>query len=73
MSDGAVHFAHVSFAYGGDSHVLHDIDFAVTPGQTVALVGPTGSGKSSIVDAAAPLLRPDRRCSAASTASTCAR
>jgi ATP-binding cassette subfamily B protein len=46
---GAVHFAHVSFAYGGDSHVLHDIDFAVTPGQTVALVGPTGSGKSSIV------------------------
>ena len=46
---GAVTFEHVSFAYGGDSRVLHDIDFTVAPGQTVALVGPTGSGKSSIV------------------------
>ena len=46
---GAVGFDHVSFAYAGDSHVLHEIDFCVEPGQTVALVGPTGSGKSSIV------------------------
>ena len=46
---GAVSFEHVSFAYAGASHVLHDIDFRVAPGQTVALVGPTGSGKSSIV------------------------
>ena len=46
---GAVSFEHVSFAYAGASHVLRDIDFRVTPGQTVALVGPTGSGKSSIV------------------------
>jgi ATP-binding cassette subfamily B multidrug efflux pump len=46
---GAVTFAQVSFAYAGDSRVLDDIDFHVAPGQTVALVGPTGSGKSSIV------------------------
>ncbi|MBK8046330.1 MAG: ABC transporter ATP-binding protein [Anaerolineales bacterium] len=46
---GGVHFEQVSFAYAGDARVLHDVDFAVAPGMTVALVGPTGSGKSSVV------------------------
>ena len=50
---GRVCFEHVSFAYPGteveDAHVLHDIDFCAEPGQTIALIGPTGSGKSTVV------------------------
>lgn len=45
---GAIRFEGVSFAYAGEP-VLHDISFDVPEGQTVAVVGPTGSGKSTIV------------------------
>lgn len=45
---GRVEFAGVRFAYSPQREVLHDISFAVEPGQTVALVGHTGSGKSTI-------------------------
>ncbi|MEO6300086.1 MAG: ABC transporter ATP-binding protein [Paracoccaceae bacterium] len=46
-SDGSVEFRNVSFGYDPKQLVLKDISFRVEPGQTVALVGPTGSGKSS--------------------------
>jgi ATP-binding cassette subfamily B protein len=48
---GEVEFDHVSFAYGGKegAFALHDIDLHVPPGQTVALVGATGAGKSTLV------------------------
>jgi ATP-binding cassette subfamily B protein/subfamily B ATP-binding cassette protein MsbA len=46
---GKVTFDHVSFSYNPDTEVLHDICFEVEPGSTVALVGPTGAGKTSIV------------------------
>ena len=46
-SDGSVEFRGVSFGYDPGQPVLHDLSFRVEPGQTVALVGPTGSGKSS--------------------------
>ena len=44
-------FEHVMFAYDGDNPapVLKDLDFEVTPGQTVAILGATGSGKSTLV------------------------
>jgi ABC-type multidrug transport system fused ATPase/permease subunit len=46
---GRVTLEHVSFAYRpGLPEVLHDINLAIEPGQTVALVGPTGAGKTSI-------------------------
>ena len=45
---GKVEFEHVSFAYEG-REVLHDISFAVAPGEFVALVGPSGSGKTTLV------------------------
>ena len=48
---GEVRFEKVSFGYDeGDDYVLHDISFQVEPGQRVALVGPTGAGKTSIIN-----------------------
>lgn len=47
---GNVRFEHVSFAYDEDSRVLDDINFDIKPGETIALVGATGSGKSTIVN-----------------------
>jgi len=53
-----VEFDHVSFAYDPGRPVLHDISFVAEPGQTVALVGHTGSGKSSIINLAAKFYLP---------------
>jgi ATP-binding cassette subfamily B multidrug efflux pump len=47
---GHVRFEHVSFAYFGRHHVLNDVTFEVLPGQVVALLGLTGSGKSTIIN-----------------------
>jgi ABC-type multidrug transport system fused ATPase/permease subunit len=44
---GEIRFEDVSFSYGGGDYALHDIDLLVPPGQTVALVGETGAGKST--------------------------
>ncbi|MGD9938903.1 MAG: ABC transporter ATP-binding protein [Clostridia bacterium] len=46
---GSVEFRNVSFGFGGESRVLSDVSFTVDPGQTVAVVGRTGSGKTSLV------------------------
>ncbi|NLH97669.1 MAG: ABC transporter ATP-binding protein [Clostridiaceae bacterium] len=46
--EGRVEFRNVSFKYGKEP-VLEDISFSANPGQTVAIVGPTGSGKSTLV------------------------
>ncbi len=45
---GMVQFDNVSFAYNEDQPILQDISIKVEPGQTIALMGPTGSGKSTI-------------------------
>ena len=57
---GHVRFEHVTFAYRPDRPVLHDIDFEARPGQTVALVGATGSGKSSIISLIARFYQPQQ-------------
>lgn len=46
---GEIEFADVSFAYESDRETLRNISFHVSPGETVALVGPTGAGKTTIV------------------------
>ena len=52
-------FENVSFAYASGPRVLTDVTFTVPAGATVALVGPTGSGKSTIAALAARLMDPD--------------
>lgn len=47
---GDVRFEHVSFSYDKDTQVLNDVSFHVKPGETIALVGPTGAGKTTIVN-----------------------
>ncbi|HEY8891089.1 MAG TPA: ABC transporter ATP-binding protein [Clostridium sp.] len=46
---GDISFEHVNFEYEGNNPILKDITFKVKKGETVAIVGPTGSGKSSLV------------------------
>ncbi|MDR1727615.1 MAG: ABC transporter ATP-binding protein/permease [Acidobacteriota bacterium] len=47
---GAVAFEHVGFAYGEGEPVLEDVSFETRPGQVVAVVGPTGAGKTTLVN-----------------------
>lgn len=47
---GAIEFEKVRFSYGDEIPALHELSFAVTPGQTVALVGPSGAGKSTVLN-----------------------
>ena len=46
---GEIVFEHVAFAYDVANPVLHDVSFTIKPGQLVGIVGPTGSGKSTVV------------------------
>jgi len=47
---GSVDFENVSFAYDENSKVLENVSFHINPGETIALVGPTGAGKTTIVN-----------------------
>jgi ATP-binding cassette subfamily B protein/subfamily B ATP-binding cassette protein MsbA len=57
---GAVSLESVWFGYAADQPVLRGIDLKVEPGQTVALVGPTGAGKSTLVSLLPRLIDPQR-------------
>jgi ATP-binding cassette, subfamily B, multidrug efflux pump len=47
---GRVEFGHVSFRYAEDAPLIEDLSLVATPGQTVAIVGPTGAGKTTLVN-----------------------
>ncbi len=47
---GAVDFEHVCFSYEEGTNVLNNVSFHINPGETIALVGPTGAGKTTIVN-----------------------
>ena len=57
--EGRMSFSDVRFSYEADKEVLHGISFDVSPGQVIALVGSSGSGKSTIAGLAASFLNPD--------------
>ena len=46
--EGRIDVDHVSFAYQRDAAVLHDVDLHIRPGETLAVVGPSGGGKSTL-------------------------
>src|SRR6185436_13905386 len=57
---GRVELKGITFGYDPDRIVLHDINFVAQPGQTVALVGRTGSGKTSIINLVARFYLPQQ-------------
>jgi ABC-type multidrug transport system fused ATPase/permease subunit len=56
---GEVRFDHVTFSYDKQTDVIHDIDITLPAGSTVALVGPTGAGKSTLIKLLARFYDPD--------------
>jgi ATP-binding cassette subfamily B protein len=48
VANGSIDFNHVRFAYANGVEILHDFDAHISPGETVAIVGRTGSGKSTV-------------------------
>ncbi len=57
---GEIRFEQVWFAYKADEYVLQDLSFTIRPGEKIALVGPTGAGKSSIIRLLSRLYEPTR-------------
>ncbi len=57
---GAVAFEHIDFAYPGGKPLIKDFSLAVKPGMKVAIVGPTGSGKTTIINILMRFYDPDR-------------
>ena len=56
--EGRIDVDHVSFAYQDDLAVLHDVDLHIRPGETVAVVGPSGGGKTTTIRLLLGLVRP---------------
>src|SRR5699024_5329107 len=50
ITEGKIEFKDVTFSYDGEHNVLKHITFTANPGETIALVGHTGSGKSTIIN-----------------------
>lgn len=60
QKSGEIRFDHVWFAYKDNEYVIKDLNFVINPGEKIALVGPTGAGKSSIIRLLCRLYEPSR-------------
>ena len=60
VTRGEVRFDDVSFGYGRDSGVLHDLNLVIRPGERVGLVGPSGAGKSTLVNLVLRFFEPEQ-------------
>ncbi|PSB34751.1 ABC transporter ATP-binding protein [Chlorogloea sp. CCALA 695] len=60
ISMGEIRFENVWFAYKDDDYIIKDLSFTIKPGEKIALVGPTGAGKSSIIRLLCRLYEPSR-------------
>ncbi|MCR2820106.1 ABC transporter ATP-binding protein [Lederbergia panacisoli] len=56
---GNVEFKNVSFSYGKENQTIKNVSFLAKPGETIALVGPTGAGKTTIINLLARFYEPD--------------
>ncbi|MEB2847533.1 glucan ABC transporter ATP-binding protein/ permease [Endobacterium cereale] len=56
---GKVEFRNINFAFGGTSQGVHDVSFVANAGETVAIVGPTGAGKTTLVNLLQRVYEPD--------------
>jgi len=56
--DGEVEFRNVSFSYGEEDQTIKNVSFLAKPGETIALVGPTGAGKTTIINLLARFYEP---------------
>ncbi|MBW8351248.1 ABC transporter ATP-binding protein/permease [Bacillus sp. IITD106] len=56
---GEVEFKNVSFSYGEEDQTIQNVSFRAKPGETIALVGPTGAGKTTIINLLARFYEPD--------------
>ena len=59
VTEGKIEYRNVDFTYGDGERVLHDISFAVAPGEKLALVGESGGGKTTISNLLMTLYKPD--------------
>ena len=56
---GHIEFKNVSFGYTQEKRIVHDLSFSIQPGETVAVVGPTGAGKSTLINLLERFYDPD--------------
>jgi len=58
--NGSITFDNVSFSYDGKREILSDVSFSTMPGELIALVGPSGAGKTTIISLVMQLYRPQK-------------
>lgn len=60
--EGKIQYENVTFGYRQEAPVLHNVNFEILPGETAALVGPTGAGKSTLIQLLNRFFDPDQGC-----------
>lgn len=61
-ADSSITFEHVSYSYDGEKNALEDVSLTIQAGETAALAGPSGGGKTALASLAAGFFRPQKGC-----------